>query len=319
MPRISVLTTIYKEPIEWISASASSILHQTYTDFEFIILVDNPAYHEAIDYLQRLANQDARIRIYVNEENIGLTKSLNRGLRWVDTEYVARLDADDISDLNRLEMQLNFLDAHPEISVCGGFTDFINGEGVKLNKKVMRRPIDSNTLLVRNYIVHSTVMFRTSLLKLREPFYNEEYYAAQDLELWTFLFLNDVRFHIIEKPLVAYRFSEDQISILHSSTSSSNARKAVRLLNKNFLLKHQVITEQDSADYSVMLQKVEDFYSRFDARTQRSLRMVVVHLNSYLVKDSRFYLLRYLFNKRAWIFKIPFRYTCHLIKQTLIK
>jgi glycosyltransferase involved in cell wall biosynthesis len=319
MPRIAVLTTVYKEPIEWIKTSMQSILHQTYTDFEYIILVDNPSYKEAIECIGEMATQDSRIRLYVNEENIGLTKSLNRALQWVNAEYVARLDADDISYPTRLETQLNFMDTHSNISVCGAFVDIANDKGVRLNKKVLRRPVKPETILLRNYIVHSTAMFRTSLLKLRKPFYNEDYFVAQDVELWSFLFLCDIGFHIVETPLVMYRFSGNQIGKSWGSTSCSNAQKAVRLLNKNFLLKHQVITEQDSTDTSVVLHKVENSYSRFDARTQRSLRMVVVHLNSYLVKDSRFYLLRYLFNKHAWIFHIPFKYTCHLIKLTLSK
>lgn len=107
---VSVVMSVYNEPMEWISQSIESILNQSFTNFEFIIINDKPEGKEQIALINEYASQDQRIKIIQNEKNLGLTKSLNIGILHAKSKYIARMDADDISMPNRLKMQYEFMD-----------------------------------------------------------------------------------------------------------------------------------------------------------------------------------------------------------------
>lgn len=107
---ISVLMSVYKEPLKYIKDSVESVLNQTYRYFEFIIIVDDPDNSDVIQLLHEYRDQDSRIRIICNEKNIGLAKSLNKGLLFCSGTYIARMDADDICSLDRLEKQKQYLE-----------------------------------------------------------------------------------------------------------------------------------------------------------------------------------------------------------------
>ena len=107
MNKVSVIMSTYKEPIDWIRQSIDSILNQTFSEFEFIIVVDNPKYKELISVLNDYAEADNRICIMVNENNIGLVKSLNKALSQCNGEYIVRMDADDISLPERIAHQID--------------------------------------------------------------------------------------------------------------------------------------------------------------------------------------------------------------------
>ena len=111
-PIISVIMSVYNEPLDWVQESIDSILQQTFGNFEFIIINDNPNNKELFDFLITNKIKDNRIIIINNDENIGLTKSLNKGLERAKGEYIARMDADDISLPERLEKQINFLNTN---------------------------------------------------------------------------------------------------------------------------------------------------------------------------------------------------------------
>ena len=124
MPKVSVLTPIYNTEPEHLRQAIESILNQTFTDFEFIILNDSPWNTEIEDIV--LAYKDARIKYVKNDKNIGISKSRNKLLSLASGEYLAIFDHDDISLPTRLEKQVDFLDKNykilkPEIkksSIC---------------------------------------------------------------------------------------------------------------------------------------------------------------------------------------------------------
>ncbi len=127
VPRVSVLMSVYNGE-RFLRDSVESILGQTFTDFEFLIL-DDGSTDSTCEILEEYANKDARIVLVRNDRNLGLTRSLNKGLRLVRGEYLARQDADDISLPKRLEMQVKFLDAHPEVGVVGSALEIIDENG----------------------------------------------------------------------------------------------------------------------------------------------------------------------------------------------
>ena len=107
-PKISVLMCIYKEPVEWLVESIGSIAKQTYDNKELVIVLDNPEHHEAKEVVENYKDFIS-ITLIENPENIGLVKSLNRGLQKCTGEYIARMDADDIAYIDRLETQLDYM------------------------------------------------------------------------------------------------------------------------------------------------------------------------------------------------------------------
>ena len=109
MCKLSIIMPVYNEKVEWIKESIESIIYQTFTEFEFIIILDNPENKEAEKLLENYSKKDKRIRILKNKKNIGLVKTLNIGLDVANGEFIARMDADDIALPERFEKQMNFL------------------------------------------------------------------------------------------------------------------------------------------------------------------------------------------------------------------
>ncbi|MEW8956830.1 glycosyltransferase family 2 protein, partial [Clostridium sp.] len=114
-PKISIIMAAYNETRQWLSKAIESILNQSYRDFEFIIILDNPKNQELKDLITEYLKKDGRIKFFINEENLGLIKSLNKGIKEAKGEYIGRMDADDICYLNRLQVQLDFLESNKDI------------------------------------------------------------------------------------------------------------------------------------------------------------------------------------------------------------
>lgn len=225
-PTISVLMSVYKEPIDWIRQSVDSVLTQTFDRFELIIICDNPDYTEAVSLLREYKEHDSRVIVIYNPENIGLTKSLNEGLKIAKGEFVARLDADDISLPTRLERQLSFMRVHPEVVVLGTNISFIGEKTFFRQRPVIYlndRDIKAQ-LLLQNGFVHSSVFIRKKVLDQHNIIYDEDYRQTQDLRLWEMLFpLGE--FANLRDKLVLYRISDQQITKSSGKGQINNALK----------------------------------------------------------------------------------------------
>ena len=185
---ISVIMSNYNTPEEYLRPAIESILNQTYQNFEFII-IDDCSTDNSLSIIESYT--DDRIKIIKNEQNLGITKSLNRGLAVAKGEFVARMDADDISLETRFEKQVEFLRSHPDHIVCGTGVELIGDWQTKhCNKFICRKIPDKEAfqihLLFGNYpnIVHPTAMFNHSLLIKYNITYNENYILAQDYRMW---------------------------------------------------------------------------------------------------------------------------------------
>jgi len=177
-PKISVVMSVYNGE-KHLRESIESILNQTSTDFEFIIVNDGST--DASPQIIK-SYDDARTRIINNKKNIGLTKSLNKAIKEARGEYIARQDADDISLPNRLELQLEFLEKHPEVALLGTGIYVINENGDEIEKRIMH-PNPKKSLLKGNRFIHGSVMFRKSVIDELGA-YNETLKYSQDYELW---------------------------------------------------------------------------------------------------------------------------------------
>lgn len=182
-PKVSIVTSVYNGQFH-LEETIKSILSQTFFDFEFII-IDDASTDKTKDILQTFSIKDPRIRIIKNEKNLGLTKSLNIGLKTSKGEYIARIDSGDLSDPNRLNTQVKFLDENKGHVLIGTWTRVIDDNDEVLGE--MKYPTESErlkkALINHNPIVHSSIMFRKYIAQ-EAGFYNEDFKYAQDYEFY---------------------------------------------------------------------------------------------------------------------------------------
>ncbi|MCD1118977.1 glycosyltransferase family 2 protein [Chryseobacterium turcicum] len=220
-PFISVLMPIYNGE-KYLEESIDSILGQTYENFELLLI--NDASNDASENII-LSYLDSRILYIKNEQNLGLIKTLNKGLDLAKGEFIARMDQDDIALSTRFEKQIDIFHKNPEIGVCGTwFTCF--GEGIK--EKTLQHPVDSEAikinLLGRSSLGHPTVMLRKSTMEnLR---YDENYQSAEDYEFWVSL-SRVTRLYNIPESLLKYRVHQTNISVVENSLQSQTAKKII--------------------------------------------------------------------------------------------
>ena len=213
--------SVYKEPLEWLRLSIDSILNQTFTDFEFIIICDNPQYDDGISLLNEYARQDNRIMLLFNEVNIGLTKSLNKGLVVAKGKYIARMDADDISLPERFEKQIAYMEEHPEVVVLGTMVKHF-GKTSRWKPNEVKSFTDDDLkaqMLYGNCIAHPTAMIRKQVLDENNIWYDEQYRHSQDYRLWEQL-VPYGNFAKLKQALLLYRVSDQQITKKSSSSQS---------------------------------------------------------------------------------------------------
>ena len=180
---VSVVMAVYNER-PYLQEAVQSILDQTFEDFEFIIINDGST-DGSKEVLECFADRDDRIRL-AHQENKGLIASLNRGLDMARGQYIARMDGDDISHPERLEKQVDFLNANSEIGILGTQIEWINSEGETIGS--WSAPADPDLiawkLLFNTCLDHPTILARKSLL-LNLGGYAEWTLHAEDYELWT--------------------------------------------------------------------------------------------------------------------------------------
>lgn len=220
--RVSVITSIYNGE-KHIRESVSSILNQTFTDFEFII-VNDCSTDNTKRILQSFANKDNRIRLINNNKNIGLTKSLNKALKLTKGKYIARHDADDISLPQRLKKQYDFLENNPEIYLVGTSTNLIDEEETFIRKSNTIASYQSiaSRLPKKNCIYHPTIMFRNN----SKTFYREKFTYAQDYDLYLNLLTNGYQMSNLEDSLVKRRISKKSIGQKNTIQQFLFAQKA---------------------------------------------------------------------------------------------
>ena len=227
-PKVTVLMSVYNGE-KYLNEAIDSILGQTFKDFEFLIVNDGST-DKTREILE--SYKDPRIRIINNEKNIGLTKSLNIGLRIVKGEYIARQDADDISCGNRLERQIKFLDEKLDIAIVGTNYFRINEKG-DIIQEIKRQEKDKDIkkyLLNGNQLGHGTIMFRKSCIE-KVGFYREEFKFAQDYD-FVLHFSEKYKLANIPETLYKWRINSDSVSVSRKIIQDRYAKLALRLFNE---------------------------------------------------------------------------------------
>lgn len=180
--------SVYKsEKAEYLNQALKSVWdEQTLKPMEIILVEDGPLGDDLLDVIDKFnSHLDGHLKILVNEQNLGLTKSLNKGIGAVEGDYVARMDSDDISMPDRFDKQCRFLDSHPDIDVVGGSLQEFDSENQNLG--VRNYPLTPDAVLSYVHkaspLAHPTVMIRRSIFDGGIK-YDERYRMSQDIALW---------------------------------------------------------------------------------------------------------------------------------------
>lgn len=222
-PLVSVLMCVYNTKEEYLRIAIESILNQTITDFEFII-VNDYSDEKTIDIIYQY--KDDRIIHINNEINLGLTVSLNRGLEIAKGQYIARMDSDDISYPKRLEWQLSYMEKHNNVAVLGGWTS-TNGKIAKYQGHASSEWRKTRMLIENVGIAHPTAFIRSDFLKANHLKYDVRIRKSQDYELWTRCLLYG-KMAICPHIVLEYRVHADQISAKNFA-QQVEAKKLIRI------------------------------------------------------------------------------------------
>lgn len=193
----------------YLSEAADSILNQTFKDFEFLIICDDPTY-ETRQILDQYMQSDNRVRVFYQGRQ-GLVNSLNMGISLAKGEYIARMDADDTSHPERLAIQLDYFDRYPWIDfVCSryGVMDEA-GNIVEYISDVSSPDEMYYTLNFRNCIAHGSVMFRKKIIDVIGNY--DDNCASEDYQMWHRISKKYI-LHKIDQPLYIWRKHETSIS-----------------------------------------------------------------------------------------------------------
>lgn len=204
-PLISVIMGVYNQwDRESLQQAVRSILQQTFTEWEFIIY-DDGSCPEAAAYIQELKELDSRILLIGREENHGLAFSLNACIDHARGNYIARMDADDIADPERLQIQYSFLEHHPEYAWCGCNTKLFDENGVWGFRRMPEQPEYRDYLKYSPY-VHPTVMYRREIFEQGDGYRaGEETLRCEDYEIFMRLRRHGLKGYNIQQFLFSYR------------------------------------------------------------------------------------------------------------------
>ncbi|MFS0562944.1 glycosyltransferase [Terribacillus sp. 179-K 1B1 HS] len=228
---VSVIMTFYNEELNWIKESISSILNQTHSNLELIIVCDNPDNEDLFNKVKGYVDKENRVKVFRNEENIGLAKSLNFAIDNAKFNYIARMDADDIAIENRISFQLSEL-KRLNADIVGSNCILINEEGKEIG--VTNYPI-SPKIITRllpfiNCLAHPTWFAKKSLFTEVGGYF--DYKCAQDYDF--LLRANNIKARILntDKNLLKYRVRSNSIGNSKTLNQFMTANH-IRMSNKN--------------------------------------------------------------------------------------
>lgn len=229
MPEISVLMPVYNAE-SYLDEAIQSVLNQSFTDFEFIIINDG-----STDNSKKIIQSynDKRIKYIENATNIGLVATLNKGIDICAGRYLARMDADDISLPERLEKLYVFMEKNPEIGLCGTWFETFNKSGHFTIVKY--KPDDFSIRLNHLYAIHvshGTCIIRLSVLIENNLRFDPEFAHAEDYDLWSRI-SDYCKMANIQEVLYKVRINEQSVSVKFNSIQKANSiRVKKNLFNK---------------------------------------------------------------------------------------
>jgi hypothetical protein len=209
---ITVVMPTYQEDERQVRQSIESILNQTLSDFYFIIVIDDPNNIKLIKIINEYAKIDNRIKVYINEKNMGCPYSKNKGVRLAQTEYIAIMDADDIAKPNRLEVQLEKIKSD-ELDIVAGYVRVISNSGKSLynmdNLPITHVDIVKK-LKVNNCMPHPTWFVKKKVYTELGGY--DDLQGCEDYDFLVRAVRNGFKLGIVEQIVLDYRLSSNSVS-----------------------------------------------------------------------------------------------------------
>jgi glycosyltransferase involved in cell wall biosynthesis len=222
---------------KYLAIAIESILNQSYKNFEFIIINDG-----STDSSEKiiLSYNDNRILYIKNETNLGLIKSLNKGIELAKGNYIARMDADDISLPNRLMHQHEFMENNSAVGVCGCNYFQFSGSHKKYQKAFILHDEIFANMLFNSSVIHPSLFIRRNILNNFNQVFDNKFKHAEDYELWSRLIFIS-KFSSVNSTDFMYRLHKNQVTKVHSSEQIINAN----LVRKSILQKSGFVFSED--------------------------------------------------------------------------
>jgi len=306
--RISVLLPVCEEPHEWVKQSIDSILNQTFRDVELIILLDNPANASLTKFIQQHFHDD-RIKIVANEQNIGLAKTLNKGISLARGSYIARMDADDIALPNRLKTQYEFMEQHPDVSLCGCRSLKIDQHGDALKRSACYDPaLITRIIRYSNVISHPTWMLQKKVYGEMGGYRN--FPNAQDY---------DFVFRLLEKGRIVKILPDillHQRIHIHSQAGKRSLRQKVCFEYIQELARERRRSGNDSFSESIINDRLKEMQNRCGDQQNRAQAYLV---RSFRARSNRRFVKQWYYVVRSTLASpIQRRYFLNLFKREVV-
>lgn len=235
-PAVSIVMAAYNEA-DHIRAAIDSIINQTFTDWELIIVEDGST-DQTKEICEEFEKRDPRVRVFVNEQNLGLPRSLNLGIEQARGNLIARADADDINLPSRLAVQFAFMQEHLDIDVLGTGAYVIDERGRRVTTIALPAKHEQIKKLpfLKTMFFHPTVMIRRVFFD-QVGLYDPVYRRAQDKELWFRGLCMDKKYHNLQEPLIHYRDKQNRFSLI----SIFSRAKSNYCIAKTYRVSHPLI------------------------------------------------------------------------------
>ena len=219
MPKISVLMPVYNTSAEYLQEAIESILNQTFTDFELLILDDGSDHEDTLHVLSDYSQKDKRVKVIPGEHK-GIGAARNRLLKAAQGDFFAIMDSDDISLPQRLEKQILFLETEQNIDVCGTYFECFPETSICKHKQ----NVNYLDFLKEMSIGNPTVMFRKKIIEQYNLSYNENISTSEDYEFFSRA-IKYVKIANIPEILLKYRILETSNSHYNLQTLQKNDHK----------------------------------------------------------------------------------------------
>lgn len=285
-PLVSVLMSIYKESVAVVSQAIDSIRRQSYENLELVVLLDYPEHEEMKGYLKELSAAEPRLQYHINERNLGLLHSLNRGVSFCHGELICRMDEDDYAEPDRVEKQIAYMQRY-RLDLVGSYTELMDMEGNLLGE-VRKYPSQHENLgkylRYTNAIPHPTWLVRKQVYERLDGYRDID--CADDYDFLIRAYMSGFRLGVVPEPLHRYRINRNGMTQRNIAS-----QKVVSKYLADQLRKNKIYTEEEIAEYRQKMKDKEEKLIRYYAlgkRWKRGERLTLAEKCGFLFSGHNF-------------------------------
>lgn len=282
---VSVIMSVYNESEKWLCESIDSILNQTYNNLEFIIVIDNPNNENIKKVIDAYKKNDKRVKIIINEKNLGLVDSLNIAIKYCNGYYIARMDADDISFKNRIEKQKNYLEKN-DFDFVMSHIDKIDENGEIINISHIMEDYDTKKLekLERycNVSTHPTWFMKRKVYDELKGYRNIS--RCEDYDFILRAFQRGFSISKMKESLLFYRVRKNSITQENVLEQYYNSKVIRNFYCSNIDLSTVPINTIEGLYRGLTCQDIELFYKDYNLFKEKK----ILYCLKAIIRDSLF-------------------------------